>query len=57
MSVRNNTSPVQDVVATCGAAAYMRCRDCGEGAVVWNEDAAVSECFRCGSVYEGEGGI
>jgi ribosomal protein S27E len=53
MSVRDNTRPVQDTVRY-GTAAYMPCGDCGEGAVVWNEDESVSECFRCGSVYEGE---
>jgi hypothetical protein len=53
MSVRDNMSSVQDVSVTYGAA-YMPCRDCGEGAIVWNEEKMVSECFRCGSVYEGE---
>ena len=57
MSVQDNTVSVPVRAETYGTAAYMPCNDCGDGAVVWNEEKMVSECFRCGSVYEGMEGV
>ncbi|MCX2818834.1 hypothetical protein EGH25_05665 [Haladaptatus sp. F3-133] len=52
MSVKRNASETVPG-STYRTASYTPCENCGEGAMVWDEDAGASRCNCCGNVYEG----
>lgn len=55
MSVRGNASETvpTETATTYRTASYMPCEECGEGAMVWNEEKGASECTCCGTLYTG----
>ena len=53
MSVRGNGTETVSTATTYRTASYMPCEDCGEGAMVWNENKSASVCNCCDYVYRG----
>jgi uncharacterized protein (DUF983 family) len=53
MSVRGNASETVSGPTTYRTASYTPCEECGEGALVWNEQKSASQCNCCGSLYTG----
>jgi ribosomal protein S27E len=53
MSVRGNANETVSTTTTYRTASYMPCEDCGEGALVWDENARMSKCNCCGTLYSG----
>lgn len=52
MSVRSTEGSASTLQTLYRTASYMPCDECGEGAMVWNEERGTSECGWCGKVYK-----